>query len=137
MKKVIFIIAMIGIVFLTGCNNKNEYTKLSFDDLQLKLGNKDSFVLVIGSSTCSACAKYEEIMKSVIKDKKVEIFYLDLQTLTKEQYSKVYSKYVVSSTPTTLFIKNGAETSTYDRIVGAADYTEIVENLKKQGFLGE
>lgn len=135
MKKVL--LAILGIVLLTGCGSKNGYTELSFNDLQLKLGNKDNFVLVIGSSTCSACAKYEETMKSVIKNEKVEIFYLDLNDLNNEEYSKIYSKYVVQSTPTTIFIKEGLETSTYDRIIGAAGYSDIVDNLKKQGVIGE
>lgn len=137
MKKVLFAFAIIGLVFLTGCKKMKGYTELSFDDLQLKLGNKDSFVLVIGSETCSACASYKTTMESVIKDKQVEIFYLDLNKLTSEQDAKIYSKYVVTSTPTTIFIKEGIETSTYDRIIGAANYSEIVENLEKQGFLGE
>lgn len=135
MKKVL--LAILGIVLLTGCGGKKGYTELSFNDLQLKLGNKESFVLVIGSSTCSACAKYEETMKSVIKSEKVEIFYLDLNDLSDDEYSKIYSKYVIQSTPTTIFIKEGIETSTYDRIIGAAGYSDIVDNLKKHGVIGE
>lgn len=135
MKKVL--LAILGIVLLIGCGSKNKYTELSFNDLQLKLGNKDSFVLVIGSSTCSACAKYEETMESVIKNEKVEIFYLDLNDLSDEEYSKIYSKYVIQSTPTTIFIKEGLEGSTYDRIIGAAGYSDIVDNLKKHGVIGE
>lgn len=135
MKKVL--LAILGIVLLTGCGGKKGYTELSFNDLQLKLGNKESFVLVIGSSTCSACAKYEETMKNVIKSEKVEIFYLDLNDLSDDEYSKIYSKYVIQSTPTTIFIKEGIETSTYDRIIGAAGYSDIVDNLKKHGVIGE
>ena len=137
MKKILCIIAIFGIMFLTGCGKYTKYTELNFNELQAKLDNKDSFVLVIGSSTCSACAKYEETMKSVIKDNNVEIFYLDLQQLTDEEYSKIYSKYVIISTPTTIFIKDGLETSTYDRIIGAASYSDIVSNLKKHGVIGE
>ena len=137
MKKILCIIAIFGIMFLTGCGKYTKYTELNFNELQAKLDNKDSFVLVIGSSTCSACAKYEETMKSVIKDNNVEIFYLDLQQLTDEEYSKIYSKYVIISTPTTIFIKDGLETSTYDRIIGAASYSDIVSNLKKHGGIGE
>ncbi len=135
MKKVLYAL-IIGIFFLTGCGSR-EYKELSFNDLQLKLGNKDSFILVIGSDTCSACAKYKENMKQVMKEKKVEIFYLDLNKLNDDEYSKIYSKYVITSTPTTIFIKDGLETSTYDRIIGAADYSEIVKNLEKHGFIGE
>lgn len=134
MKKILLIIT---ILFLSGCNNYKSYTEINFVDLEKKLDNKDSFVLVIGSSTCTACAKYKKDMENVIKDKKVEIFYLDLKQLTDEEYSKIYSKYVIVSTPTTIFIKDGLETSTYDRIIGAAGYSDIVKDLKKHGFIGE
>ena len=40
-------------------------------------------------------------------------------------------------TPTTIFIKDGKETSTYDRIVGATSSTEVIKNLKKHGIMGE
>lgn len=137
MRKILCAIAILSLVLLTGCKKYNGYTELSFSELQTKLENKDSFVLVIGSSTCSACSKYKETMKDVISDKQVEIFYLDLQLLSEEEYAKIYSKYVIVSTPTTIFIKDGLETSTYDRITGAASYTDIVKNLEKHGFIGE
>ena len=137
MKKILCAIAILGIMFLTGCGKYTGYTELNFNELQTKLDNKESFVLVIGSSTCSACAKYEETMKSVIKDNNVEIFFLDLEKLSETEYSKMYSKYVIISTPTTIFIKDGLETSTYDRIIGAASYSDIVSNLKKHGVIGE
>lgn len=139
MKKFICALAIVSILFLTGCNKNKltEYKQVSYSELQTKLENKDDFTLVIGSSTCSACAKYETTMKSVIKDKQVEIFYLDLNNLSDEDYSKIYSKYVINSTPTTIFIKDGLETSTYDRIIGAAGYSEIVKNLEKHGFIGD
>ncbi|MBE6149352.1 MAG: thioredoxin family protein [Firmicutes bacterium] len=136
MKKIFIFITLISIFVLTGCK-KGGYIRLSFDDLQLKLNDKDTFVLVIGSDTCSACAKYKTTMESVIKENKLDIYYLDLDSLTEEEYSKIYSKYVITSTPTTIFIKDGLETSTYDRIAGAAGYSDIIENLKKHGYIGD
>lgn len=136
MKKIFIFITLISILVLTGCK-KGGYIRLSFDDLQLKLNDKDTFVLVIGSDTCSACAKYKTTMESVIKENKVDIYYLDLDSLIEEEYSKIYSKYVITSTPTTIFIKDGLETSTYDRIAGAASYSDIIENLKKHGYIGD
>lgn len=135
MKKILLLI--ISIILLSGCNKYNEYTQINYEELQKKLDNKDSFVLVVGSSTCSACSKYKTTMEKVIKDKDIEIFYIDLNSLTTEEKSKLYSKFVVNSTPTTIFIKNGIEESTYNRIVGAAGYSEIIDKLEKMEFIGE
>ena len=101
MKKVL--ICALSLLLLVGCGKK-EYTELSYIDLENKLNNKDSFVLLIGSDTCSACASYEKTMQEVMKDTNVEIFYVNLNALSNEDYAKIYSKFVVNSTPTTIFI---------------------------------
>lgn len=126
----------ITLLLLTGCGNP-KYTQISYSQLNDKLNNKDSFILLIGSETCSACAEYEKTMTKVMKDTKVEIFYINLHSLTDEENTKIYSKFVFQYTPTTIFIKDGEETTTYDRIVGAADYKEVIDNLKKQGYVEE
>ena len=122
-------------LLLVGCGKK-EYTELSYIDLENKLNNKDSFVLLIGSDTCSACASYEKTMQEVMKDTNVEIFYVNLNALSNEDYAKIYSKFVVNSTPTTIFISEGEETSTYDRIIGAANYDKVISSLEKHGYIG-
>ena len=138
MKKIITLITIVlCTIGLTGCNKYTTYTELNYEGLQNKLNNKDTFVIVFGSSTCSACATYKKTMETVIKDNDIEIFYLGLDKLTEDEYSKIYSKYVIQSTPTTVFIKDGTETTTYDRIVGAAGYSSVIENLKKHGYVGE
>ena len=134
MKKIL--ICFLSLLLLVGCSNK-EYTEISYNDLENKLNNKDSFVLLIGSDTCSACTIFKETMQDVMKDTNVEIFYVNLNALNDEEYSKLYSKYVVKSTPTTIFISEGEETSTYDRIIGAANYDKVIDSLKKHGYIGD
>lgn len=133
MKKLILIVT---ILCLIGCG-KRGYTELSVDELFEKIDNKETFVIVLGQETCSACSKYKETMQEVITKEKVEIFYLDLSKLDQEEYAKVYSKFVVVSTPTTAFIIDGVEESTYNRIVGTENYDNIVAKLKAYGFIGE
>ena len=141
MRKILIMITLLLSLFcLIGCNQYKRYTtytKLNYSEFQEKLDNKDSFAVVMGLSTCSACAMYKVTMENVIKENQVEIFYLELDSLSEEEHSKIYSKFVVEMTPTTIFIKEGKETSTYDRIVGAASSTEVVKNLKKHGIIGE
>lgn len=136
MKKILCLILVMTVFLLTGCKNKG-YTELSYAEVLNKLENKDTFVIVFGSDTCSACANYEITMKNVINKNDVEIFYLNINALDKETYANMYSKFVVTSTPTTVFIKEGKETTTYDRIIGSADYKEVVKNLEKHGYIGD
>lgn len=133
MKKIL--ICLITIL-LVGCGNP-KYTEINYGQLKEKLDNKETFVLLLGSDTCSACANYETTMTKVMKDTKIEIFYVNLHLLSEEDYNKVYSKFVVNSTPTTIFIKDGEETTTYNRIVGSADYKTVIEKLKTLGYIGD
>lgn len=138
MKKILMVITLLlCVVGLTGCGKYSTYTELTYTELQAKLDNKETFVVVLGSSTCSACAVYKETMEDVIKKNQVEIFYLDIAKLAGEDKSKFESKFVIAATPTTVFIEEGVETTTYNRIVGAASYTDVIKNLKKHGIIGE
>lgn len=134
MKKILLV--LIGLFLLTGCGQKN-YTQLSYTDLETKLNNKDDFVLVVGSSTCSACENYEVTMKDIMTKNDIEIFFLDLNSLSDEEYTKVYSKFHVNSTPTTIFIKQGEETGTHNRITIAAEYNDVLDKLQQLGYIGE
>ncbi len=134
MKKIL--LSLIGLFLLTGCG-QNNYTQLSYTELETKLNNDEDFVLVIGSSTCSACELYEETMKDIMSKNKIEIFFLDLNALSDEESTKAYSKFHVDSTPTTIFIKDGEETGTHNRIVGAGDYDAVFSKLQQLGYIGE
>lgn len=134
MKKIILLCVVM--LSLVGCS-KSRYTEISYKQLIDKIDNKETFVIVFGSDTCEHCRSYEKTMNKVIKDKKIKIYYLNVRKLSDEDYAKVYSKFVVTATPTTAFLKNGVEESTYNRIVGEANYDKIVEKLKLYGYIGE
>jgi len=138
MKKILMLLFLTVLtICITGCSKYKGYTEISYTDLQTKLQNKESFVFVIGSSTCSACAKYETTMKKVIKKYQVEVFFIDINKLSLSEQPNFESKFVISGTPTTVFVKDGVETSAYDRINGAGNYSEIISTFKKQGIIGD
>lgn len=134
----------LGIIFLTifialgisGCQKYTTYTEVDYSQFKDKLEAKDTFVLVIGSATCSACKNYKITMDKVIKDKQVEIFYIDLNKLSEEDYANMYSQFVTTTTPTTIFFKEGEQEPVINRIVGSADYDTVVKELSKRGYIG-
>lgn len=138
MKKLgTILLAMLIIFGLSGCKKYTTYTEISYTQLEEKMSMKDNFVLVVGASHCSACKEYKTTMDDIIKDKQIEIFYIDMDKLTEEEDAKLYSKFVVMSTPTTIFFKEGEPTPVYNRIVGAANYDKVEKALIKNGFLEE
>lgn len=137
MKKILIILAMIASSFLlVGCNEKyTTYEKVGYADLEFMLSEGKTFAFVIGSKTCSACQQYQKTMEKVIKEYQIPVYFIDVSELSQEDHAKLYSNYVYQYTPTTVFIKEGKEQTTYDRIVGAASYGDVVKALKKYSII--
>lgn len=131
MKKVIILLMTI---FLSGCMNKG-YTNISYSELEEKINNNETFAFVIGSRTCSACQMYKGTMEKIIKDYGIQIYFIELDDISEEDDSKLRSKFSFQYTPTTIFIENGSERTTYDRFSGAVGYSEVVERLKDYNII--
>lgn len=140
MKKVIIILMSVCTLLLltTGCSNNelNSYTEISYADFNEKKENRDNFPLVIGSSTCSACATYKVVMEQFIEDNQVEIFYIDLSSVSEEEYNKLKTEISFTGTPTTVFYKDGNLTSFYNRLDGAEDIDGVKKYLEKNNYIG-
>lgn len=137
MKKLLTIFTLIiSVVLITGCSPKT-YNEISYQELTNMLKNKEDFVLVIGSETCSACKAFKPTMEKVIKEYKLDIKYIDISKLSEEDESELISIFAFRGTPATIFITDGKEEKTYNRIVGNEKYSKVVEKLKKNGYIKE
>ena len=136
MKKVLIILVCLTL-FTTGCfNKKDTYIELSYEQLEEKITNKDSFILVIGSSQCTHCASYKTTMTDIVKKYKIDVYYIDIYQLSDEKLAKLNNKFVFTGTPTTVFVDEGKEKDPqFNRIDGAKDFDYIVEKLKKNKYI--
>ena len=132
MKKIL--ILFITLFMLTACGNKT-YDEISYDELNKMLEKKQDFILFIGSDTCSACNTYKEILNDVIEEYGTDVKYINLASLSKAEESSLVSKFPINGTPTTVFITNGEEEDTHNRIVGSAKKSEIVNEFKENGYI--
>ena len=130
---------VISLFLFTGCSNGKltTYTEISYDDYVNMMDNGESFPLVIGSSTCSACSMFKGTMESFISKYQVNVRYLDISKLSDEQFNLLKSEINFSSTPTTIFVENGKHTSVYYRIVGSENLSNVVKAYTKMGYLKE
>ena len=127
---------LVGIFLITGCKNKmSGYVEISYQDYLHKIDNGESFPLVIGSSTCSACNMFKPVMESFISKYQIEVFYIDISKLTEDDYNLLKSDVNFSSTPTTIFIQDGKQTSVYYRIVGSETLSGVVNAYTKMGYI--
>lgn len=132
MKK-IFILLIVPLLILgTSCGKKlTTYTEINYEQYLDKIEAKDTFPLVIGSEECSACAMYKVTMEMFIEEHQVEVFFVDITKLEKEDLLKLNLQISYDGTPTTVFIEDGNLTSFYNRIDGAKDL-KVVKNYFKQ-----
>ncbi len=133
MKKLFILIAII--FMLTGCGGRSTYDEISYSDLNKMIDNKEDFILFIGSSSCSACAVYEVTLNDIIKEYNVDVKYIDLSKLSDQDESVLVSEFPITGTPTTVFVTNGDEKDTHNRINGSAKKSKIVEKFKENGYI--
>ncbi len=139
MKKILCLTMILFVLIISGCNKKQltTYHEISYAEYQELMENKETFPLVIGSSTCSACALFKGTMESFITKYQVDVRYIDISKLSQDDYNLLMSEINFKSTPTTIFVNEGKHTSVYERIVGAESMSTVVNTYKKMGYIGE
>ena len=139
----ILAVLAIGAVFLKVANDNKKSDKkgavvmIKMDELKKKIENKDDFVLVITQEGCIHCKNYAPTIKKVANKYGINIYDLNLTDLTKTEYKELATIANSSGTPTTIFFKDGEETSTLDRLNGAVSTSKLVSRLKKLGYIGD
>ncbi len=83
--------------------------QISYSDYEKLVEDKEAFIVIIERAGCGYCQMYMPIVEEVAKEKKVPILYIDTDTLTQEEYTKLsttnsYLKRNQWGTPTTLFM---------------------------------
>ena len=134
-KKILFIIMATLLFITTGCGKETTYHEVKIDELTKMVENKESFVLVIGSETCSACESYKPTMEKIISKYNIRINYINIYPLSNEEKAKLLTYAYYANTPTTVYFEKGEATDTHNRLVGAVDYDTVVASLKKNGYI--
>ena len=132
---IILLVILVVLVFSNTKASKYGLFELKCDEVIEKIKNKESFVLVVSQTTCTHCISYKPVLESVAKKYKIKAYYVDVNLFSEEEDNE-FKKYVsYSDTPSTLFIKDGEESTRANRIVGEANEEKIVSKLKQNGFI--
>ena len=131
----ILVIIGLGIGYFLFSLNDN-LVKLDYSELIRKIDNKEDFVLCISRTTCSHCDAYKPKLRKIANKYDIKIYYTDVDLYDINDLEDFSSKISFDgSTPITLFIKNGKETTTATRIGGNVSTDKIIDKLKKNGFI--
>ena len=60
--------------------------ELSYNELEKKLNNKDTFILVITQTKCSHCAQYKPVLKEVLYEYNLKAYEIDQEKLSKKEH---------------------------------------------------
>ena len=141
MKKRVIILCSICILILIGALVAdriitNSYLKqLKYNEVMEKIQNKESFILLVSQTTCSHCKEYKPVFKKILQKNNLTAYYIEYDLLSDEE-KKEFVKYInFDSTPVTVFLKNGEESTTANRIVGAREEEYIIGKLKSNGYI--
>lgn len=142
MNKKVFIISICSLIliilFIVAFNyySRPRLYELDVNQVKDKIENKESFILCISATYCSHCKEYKPKLEDISKEYRLDIYYIDFDKYSdKEQ--ELFRNYVSfdGGTPVTLFIKNGEEETTVNRINGNVSKDKIISKFKSNGFI--
>lgn len=106
---------------------------INYSEYNEKIESEKPFVVIIERATCSYCQLYLPIVEEVASEKGLPIYYIDTDTLSEEEVTKLstsndYLKTEEWGTPTTLLLKG---TEAVANISGYVEKDSLVEWLDK------
>lgn len=140
----ILIIILIGIiVFFALSPKKSNLITSSGQEILNKLENKETFILVFTQEGCSHCEEYKPILNRVLTENDIYAYELDIKKMKQEETEEINSEIaklfgtnaIGFGTPTTVFISDGEEKTTINRLVGSSNYSTLKDRLKERGFI--
>lgn len=132
--KVGILIALI--VMLSGCG-KSYMKKISYNEYKDLITNKETFILEIMRTDCSACINFKPKIEEVAKKYKIEVKYINTDDLTDEEYKNLEIDTGITGTPTVIFYNDGIEKTKSSRINGSVSIDRIISKFKTNGFIEE
>ena len=110
--------------------------ELDVNQVKEKIDNKESFILCISATYCSHCKEYKPKLEDISKEYRMDIYYIDFDKYSDEE-QELFRNYISfdGGTPVTLFIKNGEEETTVNRINGNVSKDKIISKFKSNGFI--
>jgi len=138
MKKVFKLcLIMISILFITGCGSNKYLKKIDYKEYHKMLDNKESFVLEVMRTNCSACQNFKPKLEEFVKEYKTTVYYIDTDDLSDNEKDKLFNETGIGGTPTIIFYNDGKEETRASRINGSVPYEKIVDKFKSNGIIEE
>lgn len=144
-KSIIITVAVIlvfGLVFfisqkqeekLNKQSTNNYFHEITVDQYNELLSRGTKFVLLLGRPGCSHCVAFKPIITSVAKNKEVDVYYLNTDTIeTLEAWDSIWGLVEQEGTPTVAVIENN---TLVNSTAGEMTSEELIRFLSEAGAL--
>lgn len=131
----IIVAILIAIILIFKEDTNKNYNEITYTEYQEKLNNKETFILYIHQTGCTACKNFAPKFKKVINENNITVYALNLSNLTKDEQTEFYNNISIIGTPTVIFYTDGLEEDENNRIVGVKTETIIKNKLKNMGYI--
>lgn len=119
----------------TGCQSY-KVKEIGYEEFKTLIENNETFILYIGSASCHNCTSFSPKFESVIEEYEIDnAYYIDLDSLSDDDKSAFNKTINVSGTPNVVFITDGEEQSSFNRINGDVSKDKIIERLKSNDYI--
>lgn len=135
MKKLRNVLLLFLLVVLCSSCGSSKFKSISYSKLNDMLENKETFFFVVVRDGCQHCENYIPKVEEVLKEYDIVGYKLNYSDLSDEEDAEFFKKYGISSTPTTVFIKDGKEISILQRIEGNVSKDKLIDKLKKNEYI--
>lgn len=134
MKKLFICLVMVLLV-VTACSKKKESYSyaLSVQEVIDKVENQESFVVYLGTTTCSACQTFAPIAEKMNENYGTQIYHVELDLEKNEDLKNELLEIMpVVYTPSINIVVDGNVVDTYE---GVLEYMDLKEFIKEYGFV--
>lgn len=134
----ILLFVSLGVLYIRKKEEENTLVyEINMQQLEEKINNKDTFILVMTQTGCVHCQSYLPTIKKVSREYGVTFYVLNRAKLSKEEYNRLKDIANISGTPVTIFIVDGEEKTVLNRLTGSIEKSRLVEKLISEGYINE
>lgn len=135
MKYIKYLCIACAILLISGCGKKfTTYEQIDYKEYTEKKESKDDYILYLGSADCSHCKNFTPVLESIIEEYQLQIFYVDISTLTEKEYAILKNDTKLRGTPTVVFVEDGV-VKTSPKIVGEVSYSTALAKFEESGYI--
>lgn len=134
MKKAKYLVILVLLLLVTGCGKSN-LKEITYDEYKTKIKNKETFILEIMRTDCSACKSFKPKLTEVLDKYNITVYYINTDEVSNSESEQIFSDLSVSGTPTVIFYNKGEEETTASRIVGSVSTDKIIEKFKANDII--